>query len=189
MGCICSKESSDKEKVDDYESEKELKKSSVQLVAPGVSTAELDDDGMDDSVPHMAKSYSQIIRGCVSSLSLSEDKNNHLDAVKSTKGQHQKCITLGVGVGERKPMMSRILSVPHSPGGYIDDAWPAWLSSVAGEAIKGWVPRRADSFEKLDQVSSILKLLFEALFFIYFKVFKLIYIQVNFVSVVWTRGL
>lgn len=34
--------------------------------------------------------------------------------------------------------------------------WPAWLSTVAGEAIKGWLPRRADSFEKLDKVCSFL---------------------------------
>ncbi|OIV92631.1 hypothetical protein TanjilG_17982 [Lupinus angustifolius] len=167
MGCICSKESSsDKDKVDENEKENnELKKSTVQLVAPNVSTAELngggggsmeDDDG---SVPHMAKSYSQIIKSCVPALSLLEDKNNNninnpLDVVvkSSTKGknQHQTCITLGGG--ERKPMMSRILSVPHGLGGHIDNAWPSWLSSVAGEAIKGWVPRRADSFEKLDQI-------------------------------------
>ena len=31
--------------------------------------------------------------------------------------------------------------------------WPSWLASVAGEAIKGWVPRSADSYEKLDKVS------------------------------------
>ncbi|GAQ91944.1 Cdc2-related protein kinase, partial [Klebsormidium nitens] len=31
-------------------------------------------------------------------------------------------------------------------------AWPPWLSSVAGDAILGWVPRRADSFEKLDKI-------------------------------------
>ncbi|CAN0915070.1 Probable serine/threonine-protein kinase At1g54610 [Linum grandiflorum] len=30
--------------------------------------------------------------------------------------------------------------------------WPAWLVSVAGESIKGWVPRRASSFEKLDRI-------------------------------------
>ncbi|KAJ7974363.1 GPCR kinase [Quillaja saponaria] len=30
--------------------------------------------------------------------------------------------------------------------------WPAWLTSVAGEAIQGWVPLRADSFEKLEKV-------------------------------------
>lgn len=30
--------------------------------------------------------------------------------------------------------------------------WPAWLTAVAGEAIKGWLPRRADSFEKIDKI-------------------------------------
>eukprot|EP00245_Coleochaete_scutata_P014763 TRINITY_DN6380_c0_g1_i1.p1 TRINITY_DN6380_c0_g1~~TRINITY_DN6380_c0_g1_i1.p1 ORF type:complete len:842 (-),score=166.79 TRINITY_DN6380_c0_g1_i1:259-2784(-) len=30
--------------------------------------------------------------------------------------------------------------------------WPQWLAGVAGEAIKGWIPRRADSFEKLDKI-------------------------------------
>ncbi|XP_020226742.1 protein IMPAIRED IN BABA-INDUCED STERILITY 1 [Cajanus cajan] len=30
--------------------------------------------------------------------------------------------------------------------------WPAWLSAVACEAIHGWVPLRADAFEKLDKI-------------------------------------
>jgi hypothetical protein len=30
--------------------------------------------------------------------------------------------------------------------------WPAWLANVAPKAIEGWLPRRADSFEKLDKV-------------------------------------
>ncbi|CAN1231129.1 Probable serine/threonine-protein kinase At1g54610 [Linum perenne] len=30
--------------------------------------------------------------------------------------------------------------------------WPSWLVSVAGESIKGWVPRKASSFEKLDRI-------------------------------------
>uniref|UniRef100_A0A2P2M014 Protein kinase domain-containing protein n=2 Tax=Rhizophora mucronata TaxID=61149 RepID=A0A2P2M014_RHIMU len=30
--------------------------------------------------------------------------------------------------------------------------WPSWLATVAGEAIRGWLPRRADSFEKLDKI-------------------------------------
>ena len=38
-------------------------------------------------------------------------------------------------------------------GEYVAAGWPPWLASVAGEAIKGWVPRRADSFEKLDKVT------------------------------------
>ncbi|KAK7374541.1 hypothetical protein VNO80_07971 [Phaseolus coccineus] len=30
--------------------------------------------------------------------------------------------------------------------------WPPWLTSVAGEAIQGWVPLKADSFERLDKI-------------------------------------
>ncbi|VVB00376.1 unnamed protein product [Arabis nemorensis] len=37
-------------------------------------------------------------------------------------------------------------------GEYVAAGWPPWLASVAGEAIKGWIPRRADSFEKLDKI-------------------------------------
>ncbi|XP_043706886.1 probable serine/threonine-protein kinase At1g54610 isoform X2 [Telopea speciosissima] len=33
-----------------------------------------------------------------------------------------------------------------------EQGWPSWLSAVAGEAIKGWTPRRADTFEKLDKI-------------------------------------
>jgi len=30
--------------------------------------------------------------------------------------------------------------------------WPSWLSAVAAEAVQGWVPLRAESFEKLEKV-------------------------------------
>ncbi|XP_047333414.1 protein IMPAIRED IN BABA-INDUCED STERILITY 1-like [Impatiens glandulifera] len=30
--------------------------------------------------------------------------------------------------------------------------WPTWLTAVAGEAIQGWVPLNADSFEKMEKV-------------------------------------
>ncbi|KAF5954368.1 hypothetical protein HYC85_007224 [Camellia sinensis] len=37
-------------------------------------------------------------------------------------------------------------------GEQVADGWPAWFSAVAGEAIHGWVPLSADSFEKLEKV-------------------------------------
>ncbi|XVF04226.1 hypothetical protein REPUB_Repub05bG0064100 [Reevesia pubescens] len=44
-------------------------------------------------------------------------------------------------------------SVPKATEGeQVAAGWPAWLAAVAGEAIRGWVPRRADSFEKLDKI-------------------------------------
>ncbi|XP_076891772.1 putative serine/threonine-protein kinase At1g54610 [Bidens hawaiensis] len=30
--------------------------------------------------------------------------------------------------------------------------WPSWLSDVAGDVIKDWTPRRANSFEKIDKI-------------------------------------
>ncbi|KAL9691168.1 hypothetical protein QQ045_011587 [Rhodiola kirilowii] len=30
--------------------------------------------------------------------------------------------------------------------------WPSWLLSVASEAVKGWVPRRADTFERIAKI-------------------------------------
>lgn len=44
-------------------------------------------------------------------------------------------------------------SIPNATEGeQVAAGWPAWLVAVAGEAIIGWVPRRADSFEKLDKI-------------------------------------
>lgn len=43
----------------------------------------------------------------------------------------------------------------HVHGEQVAAGWPSWLSAVAGEAINGWIPRRADSFEKLDKVCSL----------------------------------
>nr|CAB3455263.1 unnamed protein product [Digitaria exilis] len=37
-------------------------------------------------------------------------------------------------------------------GEQVAAGWPSWLSAVAGEAIDGWTPRRADSFEKIDKI-------------------------------------
>ncbi|XP_010260205.1 PREDICTED: probable serine/threonine-protein kinase At1g54610 isoform X2 [Nelumbo nucifera] len=44
-------------------------------------------------------------------------------------------------------------SIPKAmEGEQIAAGWPPWLAAVAGEAIRGWVPRRAESFEKLDKI-------------------------------------
>lgn len=46
----------------------------------------------------------------------------------------------------------RLSNLPgHVHGEQVAAGWPAWLSRAAGEAIKGWTPRRADTFEKIDK--------------------------------------
>ncbi|XP_022844906.1 protein IMPAIRED IN BABA-INDUCED STERILITY 1-like isoform X1 [Olea europaea var. sylvestris] len=37
-------------------------------------------------------------------------------------------------------------------GEQVAAGWPAWLSAVAGEAIQGWVPAKAESYEKLEKI-------------------------------------
>ncbi|KAJ4753531.1 Protein kinase superfamily protein [Rhynchospora pubera] len=37
-------------------------------------------------------------------------------------------------------------------GEQVAAGWPPWLAAVAGEAINGWSPRRADTFEKIDKI-------------------------------------
>eukprot|EP00249_Psilotum_nudum_P033108 c4960_g2_i1 orf=96-551(+) len=37
----------------------------------------------------------------------------------------------------------------HIAGEQVAAGWPAWLCAEAGEVLNGWIPRRADSFEKL----------------------------------------
>ncbi|KAL5864870.1 hypothetical protein ACOSQ3_002384 [Xanthoceras sorbifolium] len=37
-------------------------------------------------------------------------------------------------------------------GEQVAAGWPTWLAAVAGEAIKGWIPRRANTFEKLNKI-------------------------------------
>lgn len=54
-------------------------------------------------------------------------------------------------VAQHHPGMGTIPKA--TEGEQVAAGWPAWLANVAGEAIRGWVPRRADSFEKLDKVS------------------------------------
>ncbi|KAK7290893.1 hypothetical protein RIF29_05660 [Crotalaria pallida] len=39
-----------------------------------------------------------------------------------------------------------------SEGEQVAAGWPSWLSSVAGEAVDGWIPRSANTFERLYKI-------------------------------------
>ncbi|CAM0945644.1 unnamed protein product [Alopecurus aequalis] len=46
-----------------------------------------------------------------------------------------------------------LLGVPQGfSGEHVIAGWPSWLTSVAGEVVDGWLPRRADTFERLDKI-------------------------------------
>ncbi|KAH7352371.1 hypothetical protein KP509_19G042000 [Ceratopteris richardii] len=72
--------------------------------------------------------------------------------------EHSGDARTGVGsVSKRRDRRAHRTDVPgnlpkQTEGEQVAAGWPSWLSAVAGESIKGWIPRRADSFEKLDKI-------------------------------------
>ncbi|XP_056162773.1 probable serine/threonine-protein kinase At1g09600 [Syzygium oleosum] len=68
----------------------------------------------------------------------------------------QRRATMDVASGGRTQIQSKVGKVGSFPlgesGAQVAAGWPSWLTAVAGEAINGWVPRRADSFEKLEKI-------------------------------------
>ena len=60
---------------------------------------------------------------------------------------------VGVHNDNATPRIVNVVNVEE--GALVIAGWPSWLISVAGEAINGLIPRKADSFQKLDKVSFI----------------------------------
>ncbi|MBA0854229.1 hypothetical protein Goshw_027843 [Gossypium schwendimanii] len=59
--------------------------------------------------------------------------------------------------GERRKSKPnpRLSNLPkHLRGEQVASGWPSWLSDACGEALNGWIPRRADTFEKIDKIGS-----------------------------------
>ncbi|KAL1214253.1 putative serine/threonine-protein kinase [Cardamine amara subsp. amara] len=80
------------------------------------------------------------------------DKKVNLER-KSSKLLFQRRPTIEVGATLQQPKITRISSVSNGErGAQVMAGWPSWLAAVAGEAINGWIPRKADSFEKLEKI-------------------------------------
>ncbi|KAF3951671.1 hypothetical protein CMV_022705 [Castanea mollissima] len=158
MGCICSKGASDAEKIADWERAQELSKSSVQVVAPAPSKRQevvvevIGGGGVDGSLRPKSKASSRVNSGSITSAKDTEEKKKRI-VERPTNGHHQRWATMDLGSSGRHSEVSKIISTPQGGKGEHSAAeWPSWLTAVAGEAIKGWVPRRAESFEKLDKI-------------------------------------
>ncbi|CAL9217285.1 unnamed protein product [Arabidopsis halleri] len=147
MGCICSKGAAEDEENVVYHREKANeywnKSSSVQLIAPLPSNK--------DDFSHKAVDGSsgggRRASGLIVPIDDSHDGKTVIVERPSRSQRGRRVSDNGKGGG------LIISNVPRSAEAELIAAgWPYWLTSVAGEAIKGWVPRRADSFEKLDKI-------------------------------------
>lgn len=57
------------------------------------------------------------------------------------------------GERRRSKPNPRLSNLPKQAWGeQVAAGWPPWLTAVCGEALNGWIPRKADTFEKIDKV-------------------------------------
>nr|XP_043608689.1 probable serine/threonine-protein kinase At1g54610 [Erigeron canadensis] len=85
-------------------------------------------------------------------------------AVSSARHNVERVVCLGkekdgVGVDRIRESVGEVsgqgLKGPGPKPGYglkVAHGWPSWLCDVAGDAIKDWTPRRANTFEKIDKI-------------------------------------
>ncbi|XP_020084117.1 probable serine/threonine-protein kinase At1g54610 [Ananas comosus] len=52
------------------------------------------------------------------------------------------------------PSAAELRRTPSAAAARDSAGWPLWLSAAAGDALRGWAPRRADSFQKLEKIGS-----------------------------------
>ncbi|THF95767.1 probable serine/threonine-protein kinase At1g09600 isoform X2 [Camellia sinensis] len=166
MGGLCSKGST----VNDYvvanenenenekekeEGKKKLNQPSVQVTPPSKQeeiVVGVVKGGCDESVQTISK---PVLQASISSVpSTKDEEEKKTKVVERPTSDHQRRATMDEVVnGGGKATMTRIISTPHgAEGEQIVAGWPSWLTSVAGEAIHGWLPRSADSFEKLNKI-------------------------------------
>ncbi|KAG6592371.1 putative serine/threonine-protein kinase, partial [Cucurbita argyrosperma subsp. sororia] len=150
MGCLCSRDSSEPEDGSQL-SEKHVDESSVQLVAPSPSKREnmLQEIQLSRQESKANGSSVHKRKGNVGSVHRAKEGDESVNkAMKAAKVNDDNA-----SGGGKRPDIFRLASLSKAvEAEHVMAGWPSWLASVAGEAIKGWVPRRVDSFEKLDKI-------------------------------------
>lgn len=78
-------------------------------------------------------------KGASSMITTTEENKKKLKKINSRKSSGSFSFRLGFS--------RRHVDAEQNAAG-----WPSWLTAAAAEAIHGWVPLRADSFQKLDKI-------------------------------------
>ncbi|GMP54583.1 hypothetical protein CsSME_00019709 [Camellia sinensis var. sinensis] len=139
MGCICGKASAIEDSRESPRERQLNKGSSSELHVPRITSSK-----REESFRVKERLDGGEIRGGLS--------HKKLNGSKKVRDEHfeKKRENCEVVVPNYHPARG---SIPKATEGeQVVAGWPSWLAAVAGEAIKGWVPRRADSFEKLDKI-------------------------------------
>ncbi|KAG0469414.1 hypothetical protein HPP92_016114 [Vanilla planifolia] len=170
MGCICSKG------IETDEIVEEIKKGSSKSLSRLVTPVKKQDVSISISADSAARSggigpmpVAKQLENVISSIAVKLNKEEKTVLASTDKIQaairHQRRATTDIRVNgvdtDSKALSgyddvgsrSRISYLPNGLSGeHVAAGWPAWLTNVAAEAVNGWLPRRADSFEKLDKI-------------------------------------
>ncbi|KAJ6793093.1 putative serine/threonine-protein kinase [Iris pallida] len=163
MGCICSKGTNEDEIVAEVHSLKRDSVKSLRLLAATASNEPVLVVTFDDDVGHAAPDSAAADHGTPKPPPdvKGEEKAVAVAASDSSVQHHHtgsamadaRTSSRGGDDLDRNGSDAVAGGVPNGfSGEHAAAGWPSWLTSVAGEAIKGWLPRRADSFEKLDKI-------------------------------------
>lgn len=154
MGCICATARSPNAAVANNEL-LDSSKSILHLIPhpPSSSSSSSKKEGS-FTRPTSAASITVVANGypVVRRPSTSSDRNSNKPVVivGAPTRNHTRRVTAMPAV---QPMQQQPGRLTGNKTELTNAEWPSWLASVAGEAIKGWAPRCADSYEKLDKVS------------------------------------
>ncbi|XP_010470362.1 PREDICTED: probable serine/threonine-protein kinase At1g54610 isoform X1 [Camelina sativa] len=80
--------------------------------------------------------------GAVSEVVEKKNEEENGDKERKSKGDRRR--------SKPNPRLSN--PSKHWRGEQVAAGWPSWLSDACGEALNGWVPRKADTFEKIDKI-------------------------------------
>ncbi|XP_041006170.1 probable serine/threonine-protein kinase At1g54610 isoform X2 [Juglans microcarpa x Juglans regia] len=141
MGCMCTKASSAVQDRDSQESS--MKKSSS--LSKRSSDLRVNSSRRHDGirVNDRLRLHSDELKGMRIDKKANGSIRVHDDQIMKRRETSEALVTDHPRVGR----------VPKATSGeQIAAGWPAWLSNAAGEAIKGWVPRSANTFEKLEKI-------------------------------------
>ncbi|XP_054795943.1 probable serine/threonine-protein kinase At1g09600 [Prosopis cineraria] len=158
MGCICSKgKSSDDYVAENHTRDKDTKANRISKhLSSGEKVAiEADGSGNDATTRLISNPSRDGTSGSTSVSSDEGEKNGETETTaKPAKQLVHMASNMGIGNGgQGQPKMARIVTVPKGErGAQVLAGWPSWLTAVAGEAINGWIPRRADAYEKLEKI-------------------------------------
>ncbi|KAL8171638.1 hypothetical protein V2J09_023442 [Rumex salicifolius] len=159
MGCICFKGAATNEYVQNQNGrEKETRSSKRFIASSKKDEAAVEIDGSINDVTARLISGAPVEDNVGSTSAAWEDEQkSRVVSEKQTRCEIQRHSTTENGENGKSEIahtkVAKIVSIPNViEVSNIAAGWPGWLTAVAGEAICGWTPRRADSFEKLDKI-------------------------------------